>query len=963
MDRIASRMPRRELVLCRGFRGVTSFVALSLRNLLERDPFAPARSLVLLPTAAATHLFRRELEDALLNRRSAAVLPTMATSASLLALLTERVSTTLQLVDPLLREALLESAFAKVQEEGVVPPFGLRGGLARRVLDLYDEILARSPLEVGGRGLDGFFARALEELEAPDDEGAMKLAAQTRFLRASIEGYRTALSGLGLLDAPGARLALAAEDFPFERAFVLGSETLAVADLDLLSKAPALAELLVVLPSPASELPEPLARRFTMVMAKDGLDSPPRLLTPGREGELAFVARDREESFTDVARLLKTLEDDGRLPPLHRIGVVVPRPLPYLYLAKKVFAEAGVPYQLQDSFPLATEPYVAAVDLVLELVATGSHRDSALALLRSPFFAFDGVSEVEVAAFDELTLRFREPGGVDRFRALLSRLSRPPLQPSLPGVEGHDQTARAIPALAAIVSGSEALAPLTELGSLTAKIDCLRRFLRSYGRPIPVEDSGLNSLRRAKAAFDSILERLEEAGRRVSDLPRDFAYFREKLRRAIEQHTFALRSGETGVQIVDSRSAPFGGFDLVVLMGLNEEEWPERSDRNIFYPQWLLREFGFPSDRDLLAGERQRFLGLLDLAGKHVVLFRHQLEDEIPAVPSPFLEDARSWVSEREVTEVPLGIALAEIVVTRSDGLRRGLLSSESGAVPRRPGHVEGPLTVSEPISPTAFELYLRCPFKYYSRYLLGIEEEEEVDEQLSPLERGRILHEVLQEAFAEWDRGRSSPRAIDPESYDEAVILFRRVALASLPPEHRAIEMERLFGGAGEPGAIPWLLRREMGQGPLRERLVEHAFSSALRLEEGPRGEKPWYVRIQGRIDRADVDLKGLLHVYDYKSGRAPGEAVALQVPLYAMCLSSERGLSVKEAAYLSFRDRKAISRGDFEKAGALLTKTYGAIREGRFAPAPYQEHLCASCGYAMVCRKEIVEPRELPP
>ena len=959
-------MPRRELVLCRGFRGVTSFVTLSLRKLLERDPFAVARSLVLLPTAAATLLFRRELEDALLGRRSAAVLPTMTTSATLLALLAERASAKLQLVDPLLREALLENAFAKVQEGGVVPPFGLRGGLARRVLDLYDEILARSPLEGGGRGLDGFFARALEELEAPDDEGAMKLAAQTRFLRASIEEYRSALSGLGLLDAPASRLALYAEDFPFERAFVLGSETLGVADLDLLSKAPALAELFVAIPSPASELPEPLAPRFSIVIAKDGLDSPPRLLTPGRGDELAFIARDREESFTDVARLLKTLEDDGRLPPLHRIGVVVPRPLPYLYLAKKVFAEAGVPFQLQDSFPLATEPYVAAVDLVLELVATGSHRDSALALLRSPFFAFDGVSEVEVAAFDELTLRFREPGGVDRFRALLARLSRKPLQPSLPGVEGPDATARAIPALAAIVSGSEALAPLAEPGPLTSKIDCLRRYLHSYGRPLPNEDSrlnSLNSLTRAKAAFDSILERLEEAARRVSDPPRDFAYFREKLRRAIEQHTFAVRSGETGVQIVDARSAPFGGFDLVVLMGLNEDEWPERSERNIFYPQWLLREFGFPSDRDLLASERRRFLGLLDLAWKNVVLFRHQLEDEIPAVPSPFLEDARSWASEREVTEAPLGTALAEIVVTRSDGLRRGLLSSESATEPRRPGHVEGPLTVSEPISPTAFELYLRCPFKYYSRYLLGIEEEEEVDDELSPLERGRILHEVLQEAFAEWDRGQSSPRAIDPESYDEALALFRRVAQQILPPEHRAIEMERLFGGVGEPGAIPWLLRREMGQGPLRERLVEHAFSSALRLEEGPRGEKPWYVRIQGRIDRADVDSKGLLHVYDYKSGRAPGEAVALQVPLYAMCLSSERGAPVKEAAYLSFRDRKAIARRDFDKAALLLTRTYGGIAEGRFAPAPYQEHLCASCGFAMVCRKEIVEPLELPP
>jgi CRISPR/Cas system-associated exonuclease Cas4 (RecB family) len=168
---------------------------------------------------------------------------------------------------------------------------------------------------------------------------------------------------------------------------------------------------------------------------------------------------------------------------------------------------------------------------------------------------------------------------------------------------------------------------------------------------------------------------------------------------------------------------------------------------------------------------------------------------------------------------------------------------------------------------------------------------------------------------------------------------------------------MERLFGGPGEPGAIPWLLRWEMARGAPRERLVEHAFSSALRLADGPRGEKPWYVRIQGRIDRADIDARGLLHVYDYKSGRAPAEAVCLQVPLYAMCLSSERAVPVKEASYLSFRDRKVVSRADFEKAGALLGRAYGAIRDGCFAPAPYPEHLCESCGYQMLCRKEIAE------
>jgi CRISPR/Cas system-associated exonuclease Cas4 (RecB family) len=843
----------------------------------------------------------------------------------------ERSSSAQALVDPLLREALLERAFTEVQDRGLVPPFRIHGGLARRVLDLHDEILGRSPLERTEGGLEHFFARALEELEDPEDEGARKLAAQTRFLRASIETYRAGLVELGLLDVPSARIRLLSEDFPFERAYVLGDETLGVADLDLLSKARALSELY-------------------LVVTNGERQAQPRLVTP-ISGELAFVARDREEAFRDVARLLKLLEEDGRLPPLHRVGVVVPRPLPYLYLAKKVFTEAGIPYQLEDSFPLATEAYLASVDLVLELIATGARRDSALALLRSPLFAFEGVTEVEVASFDELTLRLREPGGIDRLERLKARLSRTPIQPSLPGMESKDSTARALPAIDALLEATRALAAVAEETPLTAKIASLRSFLEERASDLDLEDP---RLARAKAAFDSILDRLDAAARKVSDPGRDFTYFREKLRRAIEAHTFGVATGETGVSIVDARSAPFGGFDLLVLMGLNEDEWPARAERNIFYPQRLLQDFGFPSDRELLASERRQFLGLLDLPSKHLVLFRHQLEDEVPTVPSPFLEDVRS----SDIEQTSLGSRLGEIVVSRPEALRRGLAVSERSIEPRPAGWVEGPLLVSEPISATAFELFLRCPFKYYSRYLLSLEEEEVVGEELSPLDRGRILHEVLQEGFAGWDRGGSSPRPIDPENYDEALALFRRVALTRVPLEHRSIEMASLLGGPGEPGAIPWILRRELAQGALQERLVEYAFSSALRIEEGPSGERPWYLRIQGRIDRADVDARGHLHVYDYKSGRAPSEKVALQVPLYAMCLSAERGLSVKESAYLSFRDRKAVSRSDFDKAQALLVDAYRRIREGSFRPSPYQDHLCESCGFALVCRKEIGLP-----
>ncbi|MGH9336891.1 MAG: hypothetical protein ACRD21_24380, partial [Vicinamibacteria bacterium] len=134
-------MPTRELLLCRGYRGLASCVVRRLRELRDRDPAALASTLVIVPTAAATHLFRRPMEDALLDRRASTVLPKVSTSAELLPLLSKRIG--LRLVDPLLREALLERGFEKAREEGATPPFVVRSGLAPRVLDLFDELFAR----------------------------------------------------------------------------------------------------------------------------------------------------------------------------------------------------------------------------------------------------------------------------------------------------------------------------------------------------------------------------------------------------------------------------------------------------------------------------------------------------------------------------------------------------------------------------------------------------------------------------------------------------------------------------------------------------------------------------------------------------------------------------------------------------------------------------------------------------
>ena len=133
------------------------------------------------------------------------------------------------------------------------------------------------------------------------------------------------------------------------------------------------------------------------VAATTGAPGPVLVVPPD---QLAFSYRDREDELEGVARRIKADRRRGRSVPLDRIGLVVARPLPYLYLAREVFAGAGIPYEALDTLPLAAEPYAAAVDVVLECAAANFTRRALMALLRSPHFRF----EVDGAEIDRASV-------------------------------------------------------------------------------------------------------------------------------------------------------------------------------------------------------------------------------------------------------------------------------------------------------------------------------------------------------------------------------------------------------------------------------------------------------------------------------------------------------------------------------------------------------------------------------
>ncbi len=111
------------------------------------------------------------------------------------------------------------------------------------------------------------------------------------------------------------------------------------------------------------------------------------------------------------------------------------------------------------------------------------------------------------------------------------------------------------------------------------------------------------------------------------------------VRRWIEGQTFAPRTGEDGVHLVDADSARFGRFEHVHIAGLVEDEWPDRARRNIFYSPGVLRELGWPAESDRLAGARAAFADLLRLPTSRLSVSTFLLEADALVSPSPFVDE------------------------------------------------------------------------------------------------------------------------------------------------------------------------------------------------------------------------------------------------------------------------------------------------------------------------------------
>ena len=308
--------------------------------------------------------------------------------------------------------------------------------------------------------------------------------------------------------------------------------------------------------------------------------SPEPVLVVSSSGAYVQTARDREEEVAAFARWVRATSRAGDALMLDRMALVVRQRLPYVYLATDVFRSAGIPCQMFDALPLAAEPYAAALDVVFSFVSANFARVPAIALLRSPHFTFP--------ARDTDSLRAGDVDALDREaqRSGLSRRSRDARTPRPVMAERRVACAGRCAGPALCYAGSRE-ACTSRRAEVAMHLDRLLAFLTARQPGGADRTSFLRAGQlRARAAVHALLRALRDAYVRSTAIA-EFDEIAAMVRREVRR-TFAPRSGDSGVHLVDASAASAGS--LRAAGGLVDGEWPDRPRRNIAYSPAILRD-------------------------------------------------------------------------------------------------------------------------------------------------------------------------------------------------------------------------------------------------------------------------------------------------------------------------------------------------------------------------------------
>jgi ATP-dependent helicase/nuclease subunit B len=596
---------------------------------------------------------------------------------------------------------------------------------------------------------------------------------------------------------------------------------------------------------------------------------------------------------------------------------------------RALLERARVLVQDETGWPLSTVAAATAIMRFLDCLASDFHHRDLLDLLKSPFIFADWSADARRGAayrLEQIARRESIASGLRNFDQAAGQA---------------DQAEHARNALARIRGAALRMFPRRS-ATVGAWLQRLREALDELGV--------LHGLAQ-DAAGQQLLDLLTRLGRELGDSgPRiRLAEWRRWLDGRLEGETFRDRDVTSPVIFTHLAATRLRELDAVILLGFDARQFPGAGSETVFFNQSVRRQLGLPVREDELEQVRRDLVALIASSAEVVVTWQSQVDGESNPV-SAYFEMLQAF--HQLAYDADLRAAIP------SAGIRAAQVAGEpSGAAPWSPAGAPAPASadlVPLQVSVSAWASLIACPYQFFARHMLKLNELDEVQEAIEKKDHGESVHEILQRFHARHPRVWGADRGE----------LER--GLAAVSDEVFAPLVERDYLAVGWllrwksliPGYLDWQAAREQAGW----RFVAGEDKRALAIPLG--GES--VLTFQGRLDRLDqheTEAGTEYAVVDYKTQSvdklrkkvsSAGEDV--QLSGYALLQGQ-----VSAAFYLSLdRDRVEAVASDGEPAHLAaaererLARSFSRLLAGAALPAHGDEATCGWCEMRALCRRD---------
>jgi ATP-dependent helicase/nuclease subunit B len=341
---------------------------------------------------------------------------------------------------------------------------------------------------------------------------------------------------------------------------------------------------------------------------------------------------------------------------------------------------------------------------------------------------------------------------------------------------------------------------------------------------------------------------------------------------AMARETRLPLSGEplNGLQIMGMLETRNLDFKNLIILSANEDILPASKGSSSLIPFDVKAQFGIPVFKEKDAIYAYHFYRLLQRAENIHIIYNTQARDLGSSEKSRFITQLQmempSWNPNIEISEKIIALPPArdefihDINIAKTDEILAKLEAI----------NVKG-------FSPSTLSHYIRCSLFFYFNHIATITENEEVEETMEARTLGIVLHETLEQLYADQNL---EGKIIQPEHIDRMLENMERVLQEKFDSQYNEGDIttgKNLLLTRVAARYLKNFLSHE------KETLISHSkenkYITYLRSEEhlkatisiGQNGNAK-DINLRGFADRID-QLDGATRIIDYKSGKVVKE------------------------------------------------------------------------------------------